>query len=204
MVMVRPAICGAARFVDRLTADSRGAETVALLIAKSIDDVASGSSLVAKLLRAQTPMRYEGFAVAGVQVNVVCVDQPVTADHEPPSCTSHLYCTGPLPPWAAAVKVTAVPGACGAGLFDVNDTDWTGTLGKKGKLIERPLRGAFVFFGAPPYVHMGVLVKPLRSKGWHVIAFGHQGAPDENTLPVLLAYFKERGHPGYAFRDLTR
>jgi len=89
------------------------------------------------------------------------------------------------------------------GVKDVNDKDWTGTLGKKGRLIEKPRRGAFVFFGPPPYVHMGVLVKPLLSRDWHVIGFGDQAGPDESTLPGMLAYFKEQGHPGHAFRDLT-
>ena len=89
------------------------------------------------------------------------------------------------------------------GVRDVNDKDWTGTLGKKGRLIEQPRRGAFVFFGAPPYVHMGVLVKPLLSRDWHVIGFGDQAGPDESTLPGMLAYFERAGHPGHAFRDLT-
>jgi hypothetical protein len=90
------------------------------------------------------------------------------------------------------------------GVGYVTDTDWTGTLAKKGRQIERPVRGAFVFFGAPPYVHMGVLVKPMLSRSWHVIGFGNQAAPDENTLPALLGYFAARGHAGHQFRDLTR
>lgn len=89
------------------------------------------------------------------------------------------------------------------GVKDVNDRDWTGSLATKGKLLVSPQRGAFVFFGLPPFVHMGVLVKPLLSRDWHVIAFGHQSAPDENTLPGLLRYFNARGHPGHQFRDLT-
>jgi len=89
------------------------------------------------------------------------------------------------------------------GVKDVGPTDYTGTLGEKGKLISKPRRGAFVFFGAPPYVHMGVLVKPLLSRTWHVIGFGDQAGPDESTLPALLNYFEREGHPGHAFRDLT-
>ena len=50
------------------------------------------------------------------------------------------------------------------GVKDVADTDYTGTLGKKGVRLEQPERGAFVLFGSPPYVHMGVLVRPLRAK----------------------------------------
>ena len=90
-----------------------------------------------------------------------------------------------------------------AGVGDVTDQDFTGTLAKKGREISSPRRGAFVFFGAPPYVHMGVLVKPLLSRSWHVIEFGDQAAPDETPLPVLLAYFERTGHPGHQFRDLT-
>jgi len=89
------------------------------------------------------------------------------------------------------------------GVQSVDDKDFTGTLAQKGKPISRPLRGAFVFFGSPPYVHMGVLVKPLLSTTWHVIGFGEQAAPDENTLPGMLDYFRRAGHPGHVFRDLT-
>lgn len=91
-----------------------------------------------------------------------------------------------------------------AGVQAVTDKDWTGTLGKKGVRVEKPSRGCFVFFGVPPYVHMGVLVRPLLSRRWLVIAFGHNGAPDINSLNGLLAYFAGRGHTGHAFRDLTR
>lgn len=90
------------------------------------------------------------------------------------------------------------------GVGSVTDTDWTGTLAAKGRRIDKATRGAFVFFGTPPYVHMGVLVRPLLSRSWHVIAFGHNSAPDENTLPALVHYFTTKGHPGHEFRDLTR
>lgn len=89
------------------------------------------------------------------------------------------------------------------GVKDVTDTDWTGTLAKKGRLVERPSRGVFVFFGVPPFVHMGVMVKPLLSSQWHVIGFGDQQGPDETPLPAMLRYFEQAGHPGHAFRDLT-
>lgn len=85
-----------------------------------------------------------------------------------------------------------------AGVKDVSDTDWTGTLGKKGVQLEQPKPGCFVFFGSPPYVHMAIMVD--RS---HAIGFGDQQAPDESTLAGLLAYFAGTGHPGLAFRDLT-
>lgn len=89
------------------------------------------------------------------------------------------------------------------GVKDVTAKDYTGTLATKGRAIASPKRGAFVFFGSPPYVHMGVLVKPLLSRSWHVIEFGDQAAPDETPLPTLLEYFARRGHPGHAYRDLT-
>lgn len=84
------------------------------------------------------------------------------------------------------------------GVRSVTDTDWTGTLGKKGVAVQLPKPGMFVFFGPPPYVHMGVML----DQG-HVIGFGQQLAPDVNTLSGLLAYFSSKGHPGHAFRDLT-
>jgi hypothetical protein len=82
---------------------------------------------------------------------------------------------------------------------DVNDQDWTGTLGQKGKPLTDPVPGCFVFFGAPPYVHMGVM-------GYrrHVIGFGYQAGPERNTLAALVAFFAANGHPGHAFRDITK
>jgi hypothetical protein len=88
-----------------------------------------------------------------------------------------------------------------AGVSGVTDTDWTGTLAKKGRPVQaadvKP--GHVVFFGAPPYVHMGVM-----GRRRHVLGFGSQSGPDRNTLAALLAYFAGTGHPGHAFRDLTR
>lgn len=89
------------------------------------------------------------------------------------------------------------------GVKDVTAKDYTGTLATKGRQIAKPSRGSFVFFGSPPYVHMGVLVRPLLSRTWHVIGFGDQAAPDETPLPVLLDYFGQQGDPGHSFRDLT-
>lgn len=81
----------------------------------------------------------------------------------------------------------------------VTDTDWTGTLAKKGKPVEQPRAGVFVFFGSPPYVHMAMMVNDHDA-----IGFGSQAAPNESSLVGLIAYFNSRGHPGHAFRDLTR
>jgi hypothetical protein len=89
------------------------------------------------------------------------------------------------------------------GVKGVTDKDFTGTLAQKGRQVAKPSRGTFVFFGAPPYVHMGVMVKPLLSRRWHVIGFGDQQGPDEATLSVLLMFFAANGHPGHVFRDLT-
>lgn len=84
------------------------------------------------------------------------------------------------------------------GVVGVTDSDWTGTLCHKGQKLISPERGCFVFFGADPFVHMGVM-----EDAKHVIGFGTQSAPDRNTLAGLLAYFAGQGHPGYEFRDLT-
>src|SRR5215468_1290507 len=86
-----------------------------------------------------------------------------------------------------------------SGVAKVDDTDWTGTLGKKGKLLLKPTPGCYVFFGAAPYVHMGVV-----GKNDNVLGFGSQSGPDRNTLDALLTYFAREGHPGHAFRDITQ
>lgn len=86
-----------------------------------------------------------------------------------------------------------------AGVRDVTDKDWTGTLANKGVVLTAPEPGCFVFFGQPPFVHMAVVSSKFRC-----IGFGRQGAPDDNTIAGLLAYFAGNGHPGHAFRDLTR
>jgi len=88
-----------------------------------------------------------------------------------------------------------------AGVAGTTDTDWTGTLAKKGAPVQEAdvKPGHYVFFGAPPYVHMGVMGRKR-----HVIGFGTQTGPDRNTLAALVAYFAGIGHPGHAFRDITR
>lgn len=84
------------------------------------------------------------------------------------------------------------------GVKAVTDTDWTGTLGQKGIRLAQPEAGCFVFFGEPPFVHMGVMIDHYR-----VIGFGTQSAPDLNRLSSLLAYFAGNDHSGHVFRDLT-
>lgn len=85
------------------------------------------------------------------------------------------------------------------GVKNVTDTDWTGTLCQKGQRVREAETGLFVFFGQPPFVHMGIM--ETRSS---VIGFGTQTAPDRNSLAGLLSYFAGQGHPGHEFRDLTR
>lgn len=87
-----------------------------------------------------------------------------------------------------------------AGVTSATDTDYTGTLGKKGRAVQEPQvkPGHVVLFGKYPYVHMGVMGYKR-----HVLGFGTQSGPDRNTLAGLIAYFAGIGHPGYAFRDLT-
>src|SRR5690348_11756426 len=73
-----------------------------------------------------------------------------------------------------------------AGVSVVTDSDWTGTLSKKGVPVRatdvKP--GHLVFFGSPPYVHVGIM-----GRNRHVLGFGSQSGPDRNTLAALLAYF---------------
>ena len=84
------------------------------------------------------------------------------------------------------------------GVVGVTDSDWTGTLCKKGQRLISSEPGCFVFFGTEPFVHMAVMIDP-----GHAIGFGSQAGPDESTLAGLLAYFASQGHPGHQFRDLT-
>ena len=86
-----------------------------------------------------------------------------------------------------------------SGVRSVTDTDWTGTLATKGKPVEQPVPGCIVLFGDPPYVHTGVM-----DEGRRVIGFGTPDGPDVSNLATLIAYFAGTGHPGHAFRDLTR
>lgn len=88
-----------------------------------------------------------------------------------------------------------------SGVKGVTNQDWTGTLGKKGvEVAEKDVKpGMFVFFGKYPYVHMGIM-----GRNRHVLGFGTQSGPDRNTLAALVAYFAGTGHPGHAFRDITR
>lgn len=80
----------------------------------------------------------------------------------------------------------------------MTDTDWTGTLCRKGRKLALAEPGCFVFFGTAPFVHMAVMVDRRSA-----IGFGDQEAPNQSSLSGLVAYFTTNGHPGHEFRDLT-
>ena len=84
------------------------------------------------------------------------------------------------------------------GVKDVTDTDWTGTLGQKGVKVEQPARGVFVFFGQPPFVHMGVLVRPLRASilaRHRVRGFARTGRVHAPRIARLFRGSGSRGSP---------
>jgi hypothetical protein len=86
----------------------------------------------------------------------------------------------------------------------VNDTDATGSLWNKGKLLAGPKIGCGVIFGEFPGQHFGFVTGKVPGGGdWYVVGFGHQGAPDRNTLSDLETYFRQRGFPGTRFLDFT-
>ena len=85
------------------------------------------------------------------------------------------------------------------GVKKVTDEDWTGSLYSKGKVLTKPVPGCVVIFGVAPGVHAAYMV----GKGM-TIGFGDQAAPSYVSLSGMLDYFARHGHPGHAFRDLTR
>ena len=86
-----------------------------------------------------------------------------------------------------------------SGVKDVDDADYTGTLGRKGAQLPGPIPGCFVFFGPFPHVHMGVMVNNTTLAG-----FGVQTGPDLNTVAGMQAYFAGQGVHGIEYRDITR
>jgi hypothetical protein len=79
-------------------------------------------------------------------------------------------------------------------------TDYTGSLWNKGRVLVGPQVGAVAIWGAYPGQHTAFVTGRVAGKDdWYVVGFGHQGAPDRNTLSGMNAYFKALGHPGVRF-----
>lgn len=88
------------------------------------------------------------------------------------------------------------------GVKGVTDSDWTGTLWDKGKVLSSPKPGCGVIFGPHPGEHIAMITEQDDRGVWWAIGFGHTGAPDRVSLPDLKAYFSKRGHPGVRYIDL--
>jgi len=88
------------------------------------------------------------------------------------------------------------------GVRGVTDSDWTGTLWDKGKVLTGPKPGCGVIFGARPGEHIAFISEKDEHGVWWTIGFGHQGAPTHVSLPNMKHYFESRGHHGVRYIDL--
>lgn len=86
----------------------------------------------------------------------------------------------------------------------VTDSDWTGTLWDKGKVLTSPRPGCGVIFGPHPGEHIAMITEKDEHGEWWAIGFGHTGAPDHVSLANLKAYFSRAGHPGVRYIDLIK
>lgn len=84
-----------------------------------------------------------------------------------------------------------------AGFAGLNDTDYTGTLLQKGKVIPlaQAIPGDVVIFGPGTGSH-AALITERDGTDWWVVGFGHQGAPDRGPLSGTAAWFTQNGMPG--------
>lgn len=87
------------------------------------------------------------------------------------------------------------------GVKCVTDTDYTGSLLQKGRPILHPQPGCVAVWGPGTGDHTAFVTEKVGNGDWYVVGFGHQGAPDRNTLSGLNAYFASIGHPGVRFLD---
>lgn len=86
----------------------------------------------------------------------------------------------------------------------VTKYDYTGTLLQKGKLVARPARGLVAVWGPGTGAHTAFITEHIRGgSDWYCVGFGHQGAPDRNTLSGMDAYFVSIGQPGVRFLDFA-
>jgi hypothetical protein len=91
------------------------------------------------------------------------------------------------------------------GVKVVTATDYTGTLLQKGKLLAGPQPGCVAIWGPHTGAHAAFITeKTADGKDWYCVGFGHQGAPDRNTLSGMNAYFAGIGEPGVRFLEFSR
>lgn len=88
------------------------------------------------------------------------------------------------------------------GVKTVTDTDYTGTLLEKGKLVDGPAIGRVAIWGPGTGAHAAVCTEEINGV-WYVVGFGHQGAPDRNTLASMNAYFDAIGEPGVRYLEFA-
>lgn len=85
------------------------------------------------------------------------------------------------------------------GVKAVTDTDATGSLLQKGKLLGAPRVAAVAIWGPGGGDHAAFITEKAPGGDWWTIGFGHQGAPDRVLLSYMNAYFREHGKPGVRF-----
>jgi hypothetical protein len=88
------------------------------------------------------------------------------------------------------------------GITGLTGTDYTGTLLQKGKLIRSPKQGCVAIWGPGTGAH-AAFVTEKHGADWYVVGFGHQGAPDRNTLSGMNRYFESVHEPGVRFLEFA-
>ena len=89
------------------------------------------------------------------------------------------------------------------GVKIVTSTDYTGSLLTKGKPVSRPAPGLVAVWGPGTGAHTAFITERVNSTDWYVVGFGHQGAPDRNTLTGMNAYFQSIGQLGVRYLDFS-
>jgi hypothetical protein len=91
------------------------------------------------------------------------------------------------------------------GVKTVTSTDYTGTLLQKGKRVSMPGPGIVAVWGPGTGTHTAFITEHIAGGAdWYCVGFGHQGAPDRNTLSGMNAYFQSIGKPGVRYLDFER
>lgn len=81
------------------------------------------------------------------------------------------------------------------GLKVFTDTDYTGTLLQKGRLVTKPRAGDCVIFGGGTGEHAAMV-----TFNGYCIGFGHSpGAPNRVKLTDMIAWFAAHGFPGVRY-----
>lgn len=85
----------------------------------------------------------------------------------------------------------------------VTDTDYTGTLLQKARIVAAPAAGLGAIWGPGTGAHFAWITEEIGGV-WYVVGFGHQGAPDRNTLSGMNQYFASVGEPGVRYLDFSK